>query len=699
MTVNTQLKLALVASFFMPIASSVFAKTVSVDTVSVDTIRQDNESVIERIVVTATRTEQPWLNSPATVDRINVTEQLPGMRSDMAEILAGIPGLQVDSRYNFAQDTRIILRGFGARAAFGVRGILMRLDGVPLSMPDGQAQTSSILIDEPSHVEVLRGPIAAVYGNSAGGIINLQSQAANRSYVALSHSLGANERQRTSVDGAIVQDAVSVSGHYARFRTDGDRDHASAKRDQYALRASYQLANSIEFIARLDDNQAPLLQDPGSLTPAQWRENSSQTFAGAARFNTRKNIRHRQQSLTIRQQLNQLDWQVAAWNGLRQIEQYLPFRGDAVTSSGAVIDLARDFYGFHSQVNWRPEAFSSRWQLSLGTDIERQQDTRQGFVNNFGAAGELRRDETGRVAKNDIYGLSHLAMTKNLTWLAGIRWSHVEFAVTDRYIIAGVSPDDSGQTSNRENAWTTGFNYQLTNQWALFTALGDGFETPTLTELAYRNQDTGLNPDLGPALNRQYEAGVKWLSTENQAQLSVFRVDSKDEIVVDQSIDGRTTYRNAGKTQRQGAELSWRYQLAAPLQLRAAATIMTARYQDAALAGQRIPGVANSNVFMQANYRPWQDDSLRASLVAEYRSRVAISDSNQEFAPSHILWHASFDAKQSYAGWQFSQWLRLDNILDKDYVGSVVVNQASGRAFEPAPGRQLSAGVKIERLF
>lgn len=699
MAVTTQLKLALVASFFMTIFITGMASSAFAQTASIDTVKQHNESAIERLVVTATRTEQTWLNSPATVDRINVTEQLPGMRTDMAEILAGIPGLQVDSRYNFAQDTRIILRGFGARAAFGVRGLVMRLDGVPLSMPDGQAQTSSILIDEPSHVEVLRGPIAAVYGNAAGGIINLQSQATKSSHLALGHGVGANHRQRSSVDGAIVQDAFSVSGHYARFRTDGDRDHASAKRDQYALRASYQTANSIEFIARLDDNQAPLLQDPGSLTPAQWRENSNQTFTGAARFNTRKNIRHRQQSLTIRQQLNQLDWQVAAWNGLRQIEQYLPFRGDAVTSSGAVIDLTRDFYGIHSQVNWRPEAFSSRWQLSLGTDIERQQDTRLGLVNNFGEAGELRRDETGKVAKNDIYALSHLAMTKNLTWLAGIRWSDVEFAVTDRYIIAGVSPDDSGQTSNQKSAWTTGFNYQLTRQWALFTAIGDGFETPTLTELAYRNQGTGLNPDLGPALSRQYEAGVKWLSTESQAQLSVFRLDSEDEIVVDQSIDGRTTYRNAGKTQRQGAELSWRYQLAATLQLRAAATIMTARYQDAALAGQRIPGIANTNVFMQANYRPWQDDSLRASLVAEYRSRVATSDNNAEFAPSYLLWHASLDAKQSSGNWQFSQWLRLDNLLDKDYVGSVVVNQASGRAFEPAPGSQLSAGVRIERLF
>lgn len=701
---KTTFRLTLLASLFIAAGSAV-ADTASQTKLDIHAANQAETEYIERIIVTATRTEQPWLASPASIDKINVTEQLPGMRSDMAEILAGIAGVQIDSRYNFAQDTRIILRGFGARAAFGVRGVVMRLDGVPLSMPDGQAQTSSVFIDEPSQVEVLRGPIAAVYGNAAGSIINLQSQPAANSYLALSHAIGANARQRSSLDAAMVQDTFSVSGHYARFRTDGDREYASAERDQYALRGTYLLANNIELIARVDDNHAPLLQDPGSLTPMQWAENSSQTFSGAARFNTRKSIRHRQQSLTIQQQLAHYDWQVATWHGLREIEQYLPFRADDITSSGAVIDLARNFYGVHGQFNWRPQVFTGRWQLSLGTDIERQKDTRQGFINNFGTAGELRRDETGRVAKNDLYTLSTLAVTDKLSWLAGFRLSNLVFDVKDRYIVAGINPDDSGQTRYSETAWTSGLNYQLTKQWALFTAVGHGFETPTLTELAYRNQGTGLNPDLGPAKVMQYEAGIKWLSADanGQAQLSLFRVDSDNEIVVDQSIDGRATYRNAAQTERQGVELSWRYQLHPAIQLRAAATLMKARYRDeelnGSLNGLRIPGIADSDVFMQAHYRPWHNDKLRASIVAQYRSRVATSDSNDEFSPSYRLWHASLDAKQTRANWYFSQWLRLDNIMDKDYVGSVVVNQSNGRSFEPAPGRQLSLGFAVERYF
>ncbi|RUO30957.1 hypothetical protein CWE12_06885 [Aliidiomarina sedimenti] len=654
---------------------------------------------IERVVVTATRTRQPWLNSAGSIDRVEVDQQLPGMRIDMAEILAGIPGVQTDTRYNFAQDTRIVLRGFGARAAFGVRGVVMRLDGIPLSMPDGQAQTSSIFVDEPAHVEVLRGPIASVYGNAAGGVINLQSTQPRQSYLGASLAVGENGRQRTALNGAYVQGPFFLSGHYAGFRTDGDRSHGKVERDQYALRSGYQFANGLELIVRADDNNAPLLQDPGSLTAEQWREDPQQTFAGATVFNTRKQIRHRQQSATLRQTLTNVDWQLAAWNGQREVEQFLPFPGSDLTSSGAVIDLTRDFYGVHGQVNWRPAAFNDQWQLSLGTDIERQQDTRLGFVNEFGTAGELRRDETGDVEKTDLYALSQYALTDQLTWLLGGRVSDMKFAVEDRFIIDGIRPDDSGQIDYSEHAWTTGFNYQLTDTWSVFASAGAGFETPTLTELAYRNDGSGLNPELGPAQVQQFEFGHKWLTEKGMAQLSLFEVRTDDEIVVDQSVDGRTTYRNAAETKRQGVELSGTYQWTPILDLRGAATIIKARYKGGQLDDQRIPGVATSNLYAQLNLSPWQDQRLRASLTAQYRSRIASNDGNTEFAPSFVLWHSAVEARQQIAQWQFRQWLRIDNLLDRNYVGSVIVNQGSGRSFEPAPGRQLSAGFAVERRF
>lgn len=683
--VKQSLGLAISASLFMPVA---LAETESTG--------QEPE---ERIVVTATRTETPWLTTPASIERISVDQQLPGLRVDAAELLQGISGVQADTRYNFAQDTRIILRGFGARAAFGVRGVLLRLDGIPLSMPDGQAQTSSIFLDEPARVEVLRGPLAGVYGNGAGGIIDFQSSTPMQSYFRAGHAMGANSRARSTLDGVYKEDNLALSIHHARFRTDGDREQSQVERDQWAARLYYEWANNIELIARLDDNHAPLLQDPGSLTPEQWRDDPQQTFAGASVFDTRKSIRHRQQSVTLRQRLDNQKWQVAGWHGQREIEQYLPFPGDAPTSSGAVIDLERGFHGIHAQYSWLPYALENRLELSIGLDLERQEDTRLGFVNAQGQRGDLRRDETGKVESDDLYILSSWQLNDAWNWFVGGRYSQLSFSVDDRYIVPDVVPDDSGSLSYDEQSWSTGLNYQFRDNWSVFASIGEGYETPTLTELAYQNEGTGLNRELTPAQIEQAEAGIKWQGLQNQLQFSLFDIQTRDDIVVDRSIDGRTTYRNAARTERQGAEVSHQWHLHPAWQLRSSASFISARYTGDELDGRRIPGVANTNLFSQLSWQPWYDDRLRAAVSGLYRSRIATTDSNTEFAPSALVWNASLEARQDYQNWTFSQWLRIDNLLDEDYVGSVVVNQGSGRSFEPAPGRQLSAGINIQRSF
>lgn len=683
--VKQSLGLAISASLFMPVALAEAEPT--------------EQNPDERIVITATRTETPWLTTPASVQRVSVEEQLPGLRVDAAELLQGIPGVQADTRYNFAQDTRIILRGFGARAAFGVRGILMRLDGIPLSMPDGQAQTSSIFLDEPERVEVLRGPLAGVYGNGAGGIIDFQSSTPDQSYLQAGHAMGANSRARSTLDAVYKQEDLALSLHHARFRTDGDRTQSEVERDQWAARLYYEWDNNLQLIARLDDNDAPLLQDPGSLTPEQWREDPNQTFAGASVFNTRKSIRHRQQSITLRQQIDNQQWQVAGWHGQREIEQYLPFPGNAPTSSGAVIDLDRGFYGMHAQYSWLPYKFDNTLELNVGLDIERQEDTRLGFVNEQGQRGDLRRDETGKVESDDLYLLSTWQFKENWNWFIGGRYSQLSFSVDDRYIVPGMVPDDSGSLNYDEQSWSTGLNYQFQDNWSAYVSVGEGYETPTLTELAYQNEGTGLNAELSPAQIEQAEAGIKWQGIQGQMQFSLFDIQTRDDIVVDRSIDGRTTYRNAAQTERQGAELSHQWYFHPAWQLRSSASFISARYIGNELDGQRIPGVANTNLYSQLSWQPWFDNRLRAAVSALYRSRIATTDENTEFAPSAVVWNASLQARQEHQNWTFTQWLRIDNLLDRDYVGAVVVNQGSGRSFEPAPGRQLSAGINIKRRF
>lgn len=684
-------KLALVAGFFFnaSIVPAVIAQEADEDT---------SIEVEERIVITATRAARPWLSTPASVERVDMSQQAPGMRTDAAELLEGISGLQVDTRFNFAQDTRITLRGFGARAAFGVRGVRLRLDGIPLSMPDGQAQTSSILLDEPAAVEVLRGPLAAIHGNSAGGVIDLQSERPWQSYVSANLSAGSANRERQHVRGVYVDEQQSISADYARFRTDGDREQGSVERDQWALRWYRDITNDIEMIVRIDDNDAPLLQDPSALSPEQWREDPTQTASQAITFNTRKTIRHQQQSITLRQLANnqRLNWQASLWNGKREIEQYLGFPGSAITASGAVIDLQRSFTGVNASASISPLA-ETPWQLTVAVDHEYQKDERLGFVNDFGNRGDLRRDETGRVESTDLSVISDWQFAERWVWVAGLRTSEIDFTVDDRFIVPG-NPDDSGAVDYRENAWSSGLNYQIRQGLSVFVATGEGFETPTLTEMAYQNEGSGLNTALRPARIRQHEVGLKLQQQNLRLQSSLFVIDSRNDLVVDQNNDGRTTYRNAAETERKGFEVSGQWNFHANASWRASYTWLNARYgqiPDDNASGMRLPGLARSNLFQQWEWRPHGDQRLQLMLTQRFRSRVATSDANDSFAPSYTLWDFAIRGEAQYGSWLLQPWFRVENLADKAHVGSVVVNQGNGRTFEPAPGRIWMAGITL----
>jgi len=602
-------------------------------------------------------------------------------------LLKGLAGIQADSRANYAQDTRITLRGFGARSAFGVRGVILQLDGIPLSMPDGQAQTSSILLDEPRNVQVIRGPLATIFGNSAGGMVQWFSARPDASALSLDAMAGANSTQRQVLQGDYVTDSSALRLVGARFRTDGPRTQNRAERDQLALRWFYDISDTLELIVRMDDNDAPMLQDPGSLTPEAWRDNPQQTFAGAERFNTRKNIHHQQMSLSLR---STEGWHFNAWRGWRDVEQYLPFPGDDIRGSGAVIDLQRAFSGVDAsyQLPWPSAALTT----TVGVHLAEQDDRRFGYENNFGTRGELRRDELGEVRQTALYSLTDWQMNETWSFTAGLRYSDVDFNVDD-YFVVDQNPDDSGAQQQQAWSWSLGVNYQVNDYWRLFAARGRGFETPTLTELAYSNTETGLNTALGPAFNQQWEVGTHWQQAAWQAQFSVFDIQTTDEIVVDQNMDGRTTYANAGLTQRYGAELELQWAIAQNWDWRTALTWLRATYER----GERLPGVAEQAAYSQLNWRYRADQRL--SVITEFRGDIAVNDDNSVFAPSHTPWHLNWRAQYAFGAWQASPWAHLHNLLNRDYVGSVVVNQGSGRAFEPGTARELQVGVSFNRRW
>lgn len=665
------------------------------------------DRVLETLVVGDSSSARESSLAPALAG-VESSEQLPGLRIDSAELLQGLPGVQADSRSNYAQDTRVTLRGFGARSAFGVRGIDLQIDGVPLTTPDGQGQLSSVALDGVTRVEVLRGPIAALYGNGAGGVISLQSRAPEENRLGVGFMAGEHELTRQTVQGEWREGDFRARVSAAKFTTDGNRPHASAERQHAGAQVYYTATSGIEAVLRLDTSRDPLLQDPLGLTPAQWREDPLQANTAAELFNTRKSVAHRQLSLTLRQSTGAGRWQTALWRGDREIKQYLGFPGDnnletGAIGSGGVVDLQRDFYGVSGNYSHDFSVRDTLVTATVGAELATMEDRRRGYVNSRGVAGDLRRDELGGVDSRDLYSILQWQLNPRLQLYGGARHSELEFSVDDYYVIvpataaAPENPDDSGARDFAEWSSAFGANYALTESWILFASAGRGFETPTLTEMAYQSDDSsGLNLGLNAAENRQREVGLRYSEPDTtEISLTLFGVDSTDEIVVDQSVNGRTTYRNAAGTERAGVELSGQIQLAPAWLVRANANYLDAEYSQGEWEGNHLPGVAKHNHYAQLRWQPLLDERFVLSVAMLHRSKVATADNNQDFAPAATTADLALSSRQGFGDWQLNAWVRVSNLSDKNYVGSVIVNQGNGRSFEPAPERNLNAGIEL----
>lgn len=639
----------------------------------------------EIIIVSATEQRESWLASPASVELSTAPEQ--GILIDSAQLFNTISGVQADSRANFAQDTRISIRGFGSRSAFGIRGLHIQQDGIPLSTPDGQGQLSSVLLDNIARVEVLKGPLAALYGNASGGVISLYSQDPAQSALAVSVA-GSGQHRQYQLHADWFSGDSSLSTALKQFTTEGYRPHSAAKKQQAQLLYRTALAETAKLTARLDYARDPQLQDPLGLSLADWRLDPQQTNAAATLFDTEKHSRHRQLSVNLTDYRDTELWQLSSWLGDRSIGQRLAFTGSALSSAGGEVALQRTFSGISGSYRLAQGTF---YQLRMGGSVVQSDDDRQGFVNDFGQRGAMRRDQTDSADNTDMFVRFNWQPAKRWQLQGGWRYSQLQLTVADRFINAN-NPDDSGSKRFYNQALALGLSYRIHDDVSGFVSAGRGFESPTLAEIAYRSDGSGVNLALDASTNRQWESGIKWLYSSTSGSVSLFNITTDNELLVDSSTGGRTSYRNAAKTKRYGTELQLNWQQNAYLRHQLNAHYLTAQFADAILDGKRLPGVASRQLHWQLQYRPWQTDTVLA-LHSQYRSKVYLDDANSNSAPPAVVFSVSARQREQWQQLTLDYWLALDNLTDKTHVGSVIVNQSNGRAIEPAPGRQFSAGI------
>lgn len=658
----------------------------------------------EGITVTATRVERPVLEIPASIDRVYGEDfRFARPQVNLSEALGAVPGLVVQNRHNYAQDLQVSSRGFGTRASFGIRGIRLIADGIPASMPDGQGQAAHFDLGSAGRIEVLRGPFAAMHGNASGGVINVMT-AQPAPGMSGDLSFGSWGTQRVALQAA--GDAWMASA--SRFDTEGWRRHSAARRDLFNARASLALGASTNLTLVANALDAPDTQDPLGLTRAQMTADARQAVAQALSFDTRKTVRQQQAGATLTHRFDGAALTASAWGGAREVRQFLGFAGSTpVTTSGGVVDLDRGFGGATLQLTHDTALLGRRATLVAGLEIERMAERRKGFVNANGTLGALRRDEDDTVTSRALYLQGEWRFAGRWIALAGLRTNRVSFRAEDFFIVPG-NPDDSGRRDYRATTPAFGLLYRVSPSMSVYANTGRGFETPTFAELAHRNLGSGLNFALAPSRSRHLEAGVKAaFGSALRVNGALFDIETRDEIVVDASAGGRTTFRNAGRTRRSGVEFALEATLPAGFDTRLAWTRLDARFRDgfssgtppvAVAAGNLLPGAPRTHASAMLRWRH-AASGFTLSLEAEHRSRVAVNDVNSEFADAYTVASLAGGFTQQGARWKFSEFVRIDNLADRRHAGSVIVNEGNGRFFEPAPGRSVLVGVQARLLL
>ncbi|HDK5979294.1 TPA: TonB-dependent receptor [Klebsiella pneumoniae] len=673
----------------------------------------------QTMVVTAAPTTVSELDTPAAVSVVNGDEMRQAApRVNLSESLGAVPGLQVQNRQNYAQDLQLSIRGFGSRSTYGVRGLRIYVDGIPATMPDGQGQTSNIDIGSVDTIEVLRGPFSALYGNSSGGVINVTSQTGTQpptveasSYYGSFGTWHYGMKATGAVgDGSHAGD-VDYTVSTNRFTTHGYRDHSGARKNLANARLGVRI-NDVSKLTLLLNSVDIKANDAGGLTADEWRDNPRQSPRGD-QYNTRKNTRQTQAGLRYERQLSaQDDLSVMMYAGERETTQFqsIPRAPQLKPShAGGVIDLTRHYQGIDTRLTHRGELLVPV-TLTAGLDYENMSERRKGYENfvmvngapQYGEQGALRRNERNLMWNVDPYLQTQWQLTDKLSLDAGVRYSSVWFDSNDYYITPG-NGDDSGDASYHKWLPAGSLKYALTDAWNVYLSAGRGFETPTINELSYRSDNqSGLNFGLKPSTNDTVEIGSKTRIGNGLFTAALFQTNTDNEIVVDSSSGGRTSYKNAGKTRRQGMELGLDQQFGESWRLKAAWTWLDATYRtnvcdDASCNGIRIPGIARNMGYASFGYQPEQ--GWYAGSDIRYMSDIMANDENTAKAPSWTVVGLTTGYKWSYGRMDMDLFGRIDNLFDREYVGSVIVNESNGRYYEPAPGRNYGIGLNLAWRF
>lgn len=677
---------------------------------------QDANGVPDILVQTG-RLAQKQFDAPASL-RVLDGEAIrnAGAQVNLSDVLAQTPGVVALNRNNYAQDVQISIRGFGARAAFGLRGIRLVTDGIPATTPDGQGQASTVSLTSAERIEVLTGPLAQLYGNSSGGVIQtFTREAGDQPQADVATTFGRYGLQRHDVQLSGRMGKVGIVADYSTFDIDGYRQNSAARRTQFngVLTSQLQEDTRLKLVANMFD--MPEAQDPLGLTAAQLLADPQQAGTGAITNRTRKSVQQDQLGLVLDHKFNsdlQMQWR--AYAGTRENLQY--------QASATWVGLQRDFLGMGAQIKGKVRDFPNGvLDWVVGGDVDRSSERRQGGAAVGGEkSGALTRDELNKAANTDVYGQAnwHGVDTQGrhpYTLTAGVRRSQVLLENVDDLPL--VDGNGTGRVRYTAINPVLGVTWHALDTLNVYANWGKGFETPTLAEAAYTVENNALkgvfNTSLLASRSRHVEVGAKWApSPAARIDAALFRITTENELVTLKSTGGKTAYKNAARTLREGAELSWQNQWSPQWRSQLSVAVLRALYDEDFVsgttpitAGKRMPGIPEQQLYASVQ---WAEQGFASKITphppgwsasVDWVARSALwgndlNDSDARVSGQGVL-NMRLRHRSLWGAVRAEGWLGVDNLTDRAFVGSVIVNQSSKQYFEAGLPRNWMLGLKL----
>ena len=657
---------------------------------------------LEEIVVTATRIPVSLVSLPLAAGSVGRDEIQSGRQQlGLDEALVSIPGLFFQNRYNFAQDLRIAIRGFGARANFGIRGVRIFSDDIPLTLPDGQGSVDAIDLGSAQQIDVIRGPFSAVYGSASGGVINIRTEDGPQTpFLSGRLNVGSYGYWQLQAKAGGQAEKLNWLANISNTELDGYREHSNYQSTLLNSKFRYDFDETLSLTVVMNAVDSPEADDPGGLNATEVTTDRRQAAPRNLLYDAGESLKQQTLGLALHKQIgDKQEFMLRNYYVHRDFGNRLPFDINS-NGQGGSVDLDRKFAGLGGNYSWQMDLGTHSNQLVVGFDYDAQRDHRKRFANNQGQLGELTTNQDEDVTTSALYIQDVLDISASAALTIGGRFDHVKYKVTDRTGGGG-----SGKRDFDEFNPMAGINWALRPAMNFYANISSSFDPPATTELANPDGPVGFNQNLESQKATNYELGLKGLiSGRLRYELALFHIDVRDEIVpFELAGSGQSFFENAGRSRRNGLETALSMELAPGLSGTVTYTwsdFVFDEFQGADgedYAGNRIPGIPQQ--LFNFNLAWAHSSGFYAGWDLLYVGKFYADNANQVETDDYLVSNLRFGFRWQREKWSFEPFLGVNNLLDKQYMDNIRLNASFGRYYEPAPERNLYGGVLLRFDF